>query len=69
MWFITIGIEITQEKDTIMISQKQYVQNILMHKGLEWVNPIAMPMDPNIQMEMREIDPICMLNYWVSYSF
>ena len=48
-----IGIEITREKDTIMISQKQYVRNILMHEGLEWANPVAMPMDPNIQLEVN----------------
>jgi hypothetical protein len=46
-----ISIEITQEKDAITISQQQYIENILLHKGMDHVNPVAMPLDLNIQLE------------------
>lgn len=46
-----IGIEIAREKNSITISQKQYIQNILVREGMERANPVAMPMDPNLALE------------------
>ena len=43
-----IGIEITRNDDSIMISQQQYIENILRKEGMLDVNPVSMPMDLNI---------------------
>ena len=43
-----IGIEITRNDDSIMISQQQYIKNILRKEGMLDVNPVSMPMDLNI---------------------
>ena len=43
-----IGIEITRSDDSIMISQQQYIENILRREGMLDANPVSMPMDPNI---------------------
>jgi len=40
-----IGIEITRSSKTF-IGQRSYIKSILQHKGMECVNPIAMPLDP-----------------------
>ena len=45
-----IGIEITKSDDSIIISQQQYVENILRREGMLDANPVSMPMDPNIQI-------------------
>ena len=42
-----VSIEITIDNDLIAISQSKYIESILKKKGLEQVNPVAMPMDPN----------------------
>jgi hypothetical protein len=42
-----ISIEITQSANTISISQKQYIETILRHEGMEGTNPVTMPLDPN----------------------
>ena len=42
-----IGIEITKNDDSIIISQEKYVENILRREGMLDANPVSMPMDPN----------------------
>jgi len=51
-----IGIEIKRDrkKGTIMISQKQYIESILQKEGLTDAHPVAMPMDPNVQLQPSE---------------
>src|SRR6202453_3692744 len=46
-----VGIEITCGKDSITISQKKYIENILRKEKMEYANPVAMPMDPNLRLE------------------
>jgi len=46
-----ISIEITQSANTISIGQKQYVETILKHKGMDCANPVSMPLDPNSPLE------------------
>jgi hypothetical protein len=45
-----IGIEITFVNDTIIISQQKYIENLLKKEGMADANPVAMPMDPHIQL-------------------
>jgi len=42
-----VGIEITIDDRSVMISQKKYIENILIKEGLERANPVSMPLDPN----------------------
>ena len=42
-----IGIEITINDDSLIISQEKYVENILRREGMDDANPVSMPMDPN----------------------
>jgi len=46
-----VGIEITMSKDSIAISQRQYIESILKKEGLERSNPVAMPLDPNAPLK------------------
>ena len=46
-----IGIEITMSKDSIVISQRKYIESILKKEGLEHANPVGMPLDPNTPLE------------------
>ena len=47
-----VGIEIDCDpvKNTITISQKQFLEMILQKEGMANANPIGMPMDPNIKL-------------------
>jgi hypothetical protein len=45
-----IGIEITFTNDAVIISQQKYIENLLKKEGLADANPVAMPMDPHIQL-------------------
>jgi len=45
-----VGIEITQTKDAITISQKQNIQRILERQGLADANPVHMPLDPCVKI-------------------
>ena len=51
-----VGIEIDRDraKQMITISQKQYIESILQKEGLTDAHPVAMPMDPNIQLRPSE---------------
>jgi hypothetical protein len=51
-----IGIEITFEDDAVIISQQKYIESLLKKEGLEDANPVAMPMDPNIQLTANPED-------------
>jgi hypothetical protein len=46
-----IGIKITQNDDSITISQKVYIESILEHEGLSRMNSVGTPLDPNIKLE------------------
>jgi len=46
-----IGIEITQSANAISIRQKQYIEAILKHKGMDRANPVSMPLDFNSPLE------------------
>ena len=46
-----VGIEVTETDDSIMISQKLYIQSILDHEGLSGINSVMTPLDPNIKLE------------------
>ena len=48
-----VGIEIKRDcvKRTIMISQKQYIDTILQREELQNAHPVAIPMDPNLQLQ------------------
>jgi hypothetical protein len=45
-----IGIEITCGKDSLTISQKKYIENILKREGMDRANSVSTPLDPNIQL-------------------
>ena len=46
-----VGIEITIDDRSVTISQKKYIENILLKEGLERANPASMPLDPNTPLE------------------
>ena len=46
-----IGIEITKNDDSILISQEKYIDSILKREGMDEANPVSMPMDPNDQIK------------------
>jgi hypothetical protein len=46
-----IGIEITRQNNSISISQKQYIESLLKKEHMEFANPVAMPLDPNVVIE------------------
>jgi len=46
-----VGIEIVIGERSITISQKKYIENILLKEGLERANPVSMPLDPNAPLE------------------
>jgi hypothetical protein len=48
-----VGIEITHTENSITISQKQYIETILKREGLEQANPVSMPMDLNIKLQLN----------------
>ena len=63
-----IGIEIKRDhmKRTIMISQKQYIDTILQREGLQNAHPVAIPMDPNVQLQPSEGESADKNNGYVS---
>jgi len=42
-----VGIEITMKDHMVTIFQKKYIETILKKEGMEKLNPVSMPMDPN----------------------
>ncbi len=46
-----VGIEIDQRAESLIISQKQYIDSILQKYGMGDANPVSTPMDPNISLE------------------
>jgi len=46
-----VSIEITLKDHTVTISQKKYIESILRKEGLERLNPVNMPMDPNVTLK------------------
>ena len=51
-----VGIEIDRDRTnrTIMISQRQYIEAILQKETLQNAHPVAIPMDPNLQLQPSE---------------
>ena len=45
-----VGIKITIHDDSITISQPLYIDSILRKHGMENVNPVATPLDPNTKL-------------------
>ena len=45
-----IGIEITHRYNTISISQKKYIEHLLCKEGMEYMNPVATPLDHAISI-------------------
>jgi hypothetical protein len=45
-----IGVEITQTKESLTISQKVYIESILKREGLSEINSVSTPLDPNIKL-------------------
>jgi hypothetical protein len=43
-----IGIEFTTRTDSITISQRKYVENLLLKEGMADANPVGMPLDPHV---------------------
>jgi uncharacterized protein YuzE len=48
-----VGIEITRNADSITISQEMYIEEILKGEGMDHANPVSMPMDPNVKIELN----------------
>jgi hypothetical protein len=48
-----VGIEITLRDRTVIISQQQYIKNILKKEGLERANSVSTPLDQNIPIELN----------------
>ena len=46
-----IGVEITQTKNAITISQRIYIESILEREGLSEINSVATPLDLNMKLE------------------
>ena len=46
-----VGIEISQGKDSITISQTKYVESILQKAGMEQANTIRTPLDPKLPIK------------------
>jgi len=46
-----VGIKITHQRDSIMISQPPYVDLILHKYAMTNANPVLMPLDPNVKLE------------------
>ena len=46
-----IGIEITLTDHAIKISQRKYIENILAKEGLENINIVSTPLNPNLTIE------------------
>ena len=46
-----IGVEITQTKNSISISQKTYIKSTLECKGLSEINSVVTPMDLNMKLQ------------------
>ena len=48
-----VGIEIALGDCSITISQRQYLESILCKEHMDMANPVGMPLDPNIVLELN----------------
>jgi len=48
-----IDIEITQTSDSVTISQSKYTENLLGKEGMAKANPVSMPLDLHIPLELN----------------
>jgi len=46
-----VSIEITHRRNSITISQPQYVDSILRKYGMQDANPVSTPLDPNVKLK------------------
>ena len=51
---IIIEVKVHQEDHLIEISQTYYIDTLLKKYGLQDVNPVSTPMDPNIKLDVLE---------------
>jgi hypothetical protein len=51
-----IGTKIMQNADAISISQQKYIESILWKEGMENMNPVEVPMDPNVKITKNPED-------------
>ena len=54
-----VGIEITQNSESITISQRGYIESILRRENLHEMHGTQSPMDPNIKFERNPDDNEC----------
>ena len=52
------GIEITQSKSDVVMSQRKYVLDTLKEKGMLDCKPVDTPMDPNVKLIPRQGEPL-----------
>jgi hypothetical protein len=45
-----VGIEITQDSNSVTIKQTKYIEIILKNNGLEDAHPVKTPLDPSIRL-------------------
>ena len=51
---IILGIKLLQKKDQITLSQTHFIDSLLNKFGLENVNPVTTPLDPNVNLDDDE---------------
>ena len=51
-----VGIEIIHRKNSLTISQPQYIDSILQKHGMQDANPVSMPLDPNVKLESNKTE-------------
>ena len=48
-----VGIEITMGNHSVTISQCWYLESVLQKKGMERANPVGMPLNLNVTLELN----------------
>jgi hypothetical protein len=48
-----VGIKITRTENATTITQQKYVESILKRQGMDNANPVSMPMDLNVSLELN----------------
>ena len=51
-----LGIEVSQEKDSVMIKQENYAMKILKEAGMESCNATQCPMEPGLKLSKAETE-------------
>ena len=53
-----LGIEVAQSRSGIVISKHKYALDILEETGMMGCTPIDTPMDPNVKLLPRQVEPL-----------